>query len=88
MDGDSSLQLSTKEIAAPFSDPLWAERFPPILTIEQAADLLQIPRATIYDWRSRGLLGSCCRKVGKHLRFFRDRLVHVVFNEGLLCHEK
>jgi excisionase family DNA binding protein len=80
---DGSLKLTDKEIASPFAVPVWAERFPPILTVDQAADLLQVPKQTIYDWRSRGLLGSCCRKVGKHLRFYRDRLIEKAFNEGI-----
>jgi hypothetical protein len=84
MDGDSSLRLTDKEIALSFSDPLWAERFPPVMSVPQAAELLDVPVATIYDWRSRGLLGKCSRKFGKHVHFFRDRLVQQVFNEGLL----
>jgi hypothetical protein len=80
---DPSLKLSGKEIAAAFSDPIWSEKFPPILTIEQSADLLQVPVGTLRDWRSRGLLGSCSRRVGKHVRVFRDRLLKQIFNEGL-----
>jgi excisionase family DNA binding protein len=78
-----SLNLSPAEIAEAFSDPLDAERFPPVLTLEQAAELLQIPLDTIYQWRSRGLLSTCSRKVGKHVRFIRNRLVALLFNEGL-----
>ena len=84
MDGKGSLKLTDREITSSFADPLCAQRFPPVLTIEQAADLLQIPPQTVYQWRSRGLLGSCCRKIGKHLRFYRDRLIKKVFNEGLI----
>ncbi len=83
MDGEQSLKLTDKEIASSFADPHWAERFPPVMTLDQAADLLQMPKATVYDWRSRGLLGSCSRKVGKRVRFFRDRLIRLVFNQGL-----
>ena len=83
MAGDESLRLTDKEISSAFADPHWAEQFPPVLSIEQAAELLQVPKATIYDWRSRGLLGTCSRKVGKRVRFFRDRLLRLVFNDGL-----
>jgi excisionase family DNA binding protein len=83
MDGDTNLKLTDREIASTFADPLWAERFPPVMTVKQAAELLQIPVDTIYQWRSRELLKGCCRKIGKHLRFYRDRLVKKVFNEGL-----
>ncbi len=78
-----SLRLSDKEIATAFSEPRWAERFPPVLTLAQAAELLQIPLQTLYQWRSRGLLGHCSRKVGKHVRIYRDRLLKQVFNEGI-----
>jgi excisionase family DNA binding protein len=84
MDGKgNSLKLTAQEVAALFTDPVCCSRFPPLLTIDQAAELLQIPVATLYDWRSRGLLGNCSRRLGKHVRFYRDRLIHLVFNEGI-----
>jgi excisionase family DNA binding protein len=83
MDGDHSLGLTDKEISLSFLAPLWAERFPPILSVEQAGELLQIPVATIYEWRSRGLLGGCSHRLGKYVRFYRDRLIKQVFNEGI-----
>ena len=83
MDGDTSLRLTDKEVTSPFADPYWAERFPPVMTMDQAANLLQVPKATLYDWRSRGLLHGCSRKLGKHVRFYRDRLLKHVFNEGV-----
>ena len=83
MAGNDDLRLSAREITAAFQSPGWAEKFPPILTVDETAQLLRVPKATIYDWRSRGLLTGCCRKVGKHLRFFRDRLIQQIFNEGL-----
>lgn len=83
MDGDQSLKLTDKEISSSFADPHWATRFPPVMTLDQAAELLQIPKATLYDWRSRDLLNGCSRKVGKHVRFWRDKLILKVFNDGL-----
>jgi excisionase family DNA binding protein len=78
-----SLKLTAQEIQRAFADTKWAEIFPPILTVEQAAKLLVVPKATVYDWSSRGLLSGCARRVGKHLRFVRDRLITKIFNEGL-----
>jgi excisionase family DNA binding protein len=86
MDGEN-LNLSDREIASSFSDPIWAARFPPVMSIGQASELLQIPEQTLYQWRSQGRLGSCCRKIGKHLRFVRDRLIKQVFNEGIMNDE-
>lgn len=74
------LQLTDAEIRDAFSDPQWEERFPPILTIKQAADLAQVPVATIYDWRSRGRLNGCSRRVGRHVRIHRDRYLAFIFS--------
>lgn len=74
------LGLSETEISELFSDVNWAKSFPPILTVEQAAELLRVPKKTIYDWSSRGVLAGCSRKVGRHLRFLRNRLIEVLFN--------
>jgi len=81
---DANLDLSSKEISALFAPSQWAERFLPVLTVDQVAELLSVPKATVYDWSSRDLLEGCCAKVGKHLRFVRDRLIQKVFNEGLI----
>lgn len=80
---DGRPAVTQQEVAGWFSEPEWAKRFPPILSIDQAAELLQVPKQTIYDWKSRGLLDGCCRKVGKHLRFLRDRLLLKAFNDGI-----
>ena len=85
---DGNLKLTDAEIAAWFSDPLWAKRFGPILGLKRAARLLDTPPGTIRDWRSRGLLRGCCRRVGKQVLFVRDRLVKRVFNEGLRNNEQ
>ena len=88
MSNDDSLRLSPKQIVSAFADPCWAQRFPPVMTVEQAADLLQVPKATVYEWRSRGWLRKCSRKCGKYVRFWRDALIDLVFNQGLQCDEK
>jgi excisionase family DNA binding protein len=79
---DESLRLTPREIAAAF-DNTHGTTTPAVLTIDEAAELLRVPKATLYDWRSRGLLSGCSRKVGKHVRFFRDRLIDRVFNQGI-----
>jgi len=81
---DQSLKLTAQEVRASFQSETDAGRFPPVLSVDQAAELLLVPKATIYDWRSRGLLNGCSRRLGKHVRFFRDRLILHVFNEGIL----
>ncbi|MCA9014766.1 MAG: hypothetical protein KDA77_05475 [Planctomycetaceae bacterium] len=42
-----------------------------------------MPKATLYQWRSEGRLTGCVQRVGKHLRFFRDRLILKVMNKGV-----
>jgi excisionase family DNA binding protein len=74
--------LTQDDLARAFNAPDCSIRFPPILTVGQAAELLQVPKATIYDWSSRGRLKGCSRKIGKHLRLWRDKLVTKLFNEG------
>ena len=80
----NGLKLSEQEIKSAFTVGPWAELFPPVLTIDQAAELLQVPKSTLYDWRSRGLLDRCSRRVGKRVLFIRDRLMQLIFNEGLV----
>jgi excisionase family DNA binding protein len=83
MDGDTSLKLTPLELSTPFADSHWGTKYPPVLTVDEAAELLKVPKSTIYDWSSRGMLRGCARRAGKHLRIFRDRLLKQVFNEGL-----
>ena len=83
MSADESLKMTDREIAALFAQPVDAERFRPFLTLEEAANLLNVPVGTLRDWRSRGYLQGCCRKAGQRLIFLRDRLVRKVFVEGL-----
>ncbi len=80
---DAGLRLSQNEIDDAFRDPKWAELYPPVLTVDQAAAMLQVPKDTLYAWSSCGKLKGCARRMGKHLRLFRNRLLQHVFNEGL-----
>ena len=55
---DSGLNLTEREVAATFESDRWAESFPPVLTIEQAAELLQVRPTTLREWRARGRLAA------------------------------
>ena len=83
MDRTTSLHVTSDEVRATFADPNWSSEFPPLLTVDQAARLAQVPKATVYDWSSRGLLHGCSRRVGKYLRILRDRFVTQLMNEGI-----
>jgi len=66
-----------------FADPTAAAKFPPLLTVDEAAQLARVPKQTVYGWSSQGLLKGCSQKVGKHLRILRDKFILKIFNEGL-----
>lgn len=50
------------------------DTLPPILTPQEAADLLRLKLSTLYRHVSEGRYGTAVRR-GKPLRFWRDRLV-------------
>lgn len=80
---DGGCDLTAREVPGLFSDAAWATTFPPILTVDQAAALAQVPKQTVYAWSSQGMLKGCSRRAGKHLRILRDRFVQRLFNEGV-----
>ena len=71
--------LTTEEISRPFQGE-WADRFPPVMALDLACELLQIAPSTLYEWKSKGRLTGCFRKRGKHLFFWRDKLIESIFN--------
>ena len=72
--------ISREEIRQSFDGP-WGERFGPILSVQQFAELLGASPHTIRDWHRAGRFGSAARKVGKHIRIFRDRAIAELFKE-------
>jgi hypothetical protein len=81
MDRNSHIKLTSAELASMFADEPWREHFKPVLSVESAASLADVPIATIYDWSSRGLMRGFARKRGKRLRILRDRFVQFLFTE-------
>ena len=77
-----NVKLTREELAAAFSGP-WAEQYPPVLNVQQAADLLQVKVSTIYHKRCEGQLDDTFTKMAGKLRFWRDKLVRKVFEEGM-----
>ena len=67
-------ELTAQEI----STSLDSNRFPAILTIDQAASLLQLAKTTLYRKVSEGWFKAAVRR-GKPLRFWRDRLITLFF---------
>jgi excisionase family DNA binding protein len=85
---DKGLNLTAAEIAEAFADPEWNRRYPPVLSVLQAAELLQVPVSTLYSWSSQGRLKGCGRRIGRHLRLFRNRLLTCLLNGGFNDAEK
>ena len=45
---------------------------PPVMTVEEVAEYLRIPRASVYKLAQKGKIP--CQKVGRHWRFRRERI--------------
>ena len=45
-----------------------------LLTIDEVADFLRLPLATLYAWRHKGV-GPSALRVGRHLRYRRADLL-------------
>jgi hypothetical protein len=73
------VKLTADELTTNFASGPWAEKYPPILTIAQAAEMLQVPVGTLRFWRTTGRLNGCSRRYGRVLRFYRDRLIRWFF---------
>jgi len=79
--------LTRNEIARVFVGNL-AEKFPPIISPEQLAELAGGRSVkTIYFWIAEGRLDGAFRKRGKHLLIWRDRAIDLLFNSPEWEHE-
>jgi excisionase family DNA binding protein len=56
------------------------ERYGPILSPTQLAELLNLSPKTIYEWLSRGRLQGAVRKRGKHVLVLRDRALQILMS--------
>jgi hypothetical protein len=74
------LRLSPEEIAAAFAEEAVRDRFPPILRIDQFAELFQVSVRTAKEWLGRGDFNGATTRIGKHRRIWRDRAVQIAFS--------
>lgn len=77
--GARKRKLSTTEITQAFAKDSGTP-FPPILTVEQLAELLQLSTKTVYEWIAKDRLDGAFRKRGKHILVWRDRAIDILFN--------
>ena len=50
-----------------------------ILTVDETAELLKIPRSSVYKLAQKGKIPA--KKVGRHWRFYRPKLVKLIAGE-------
>ena len=74
-----SRQISKDEIRQAFAEGPGAQ-FPPILSVAQLAELLQISAKTVYEWIAKGRLDGAFRKRGRHHLIWRDRAIDILLN--------
>lgn len=73
-------KLSQREIQAAFDDADTAEKFPPIMTIAQVAELCQCSESKIEKMSASGDL-QFAKSVRFGARFWRNRIVAWLFGE-------
>jgi hypothetical protein len=49
-----------------------AEKYPELLTVDQACEIAHATKKTIYDWSHRDLLDTCKIRLGRRVLFARD----------------
>jgi excisionase family DNA binding protein len=77
----STIGLKPSEIATAFDSEDVRRRFPPILSVPQVAELLGgLSKKTVYMWIAKHRLDGCFRRRGKHVLFWRDRVLDRIFN--------
>ena len=72
-------KIDRDDLAKPFHGET-AEKFPPIVSPTQLADLLRKSVKTIYAWIAQGRLDGSFRKRGKHCLIWRDRAIEILMN--------
>lgn len=77
---DPGIKLTKKEIAAAFGNDEAGE-FAAVLTMEEVSAMLQVPMSTLKQWKAEGRFDGSFRRVGKRVRWFRDRVIECYFNK-------
>lgn len=76
----AGINLKPEEIAAAFATDDLRKRFPPVLNVAQAADLLGRPADTIRLWITQGRFKGAVRKRGKGYLIWRDHFLKAAFD--------
>jgi excisionase family DNA binding protein len=73
------LPLTEGELTQAFAGPI-GERYGPILSPSQLAELLNLSIKTVYEWLSRGRLEGASRRRGKRVLILRDRALQLLIS--------
>jgi excisionase family DNA binding protein len=76
-------RLSETSIREMFATEPWASRFPPILTVQQLAELMQVSPRTVFQWLATGLLNPATNLIGRQRRILRDSAVMLLMENRL-----
>jgi excisionase family DNA binding protein len=77
------MALTSNEIKSLFDDPDWKSKYPPLLTVCQAAELAGVSKHTVYGWLSQGLLDDCRSKTRRPVQIHRGKYLEIIFNRGV-----
>ncbi|MHC4180703.1 MAG: helix-turn-helix transcriptional regulator [Planctomycetota bacterium] len=67
------------DIRRAFDRPPW-DKYGPIITPEQLAEITGRSRSTVYQWIQQGRMAGSLRRRGKGYLLWRDKAIHVLFN--------
>jgi hypothetical protein len=57
-----------------------AKNFPPLIQVEEAAQIARVPPATIHAWSSAGRMDAFKIRSGRRILFYRDTFVRFVLD--------
>ncbi len=60
----------------------YAQRYEPLIQVEEAATIARVPRATIHAWSSAGRMDGFKMRSGQRVLFQRDAFVRFVLAGG------
>ena len=60
----------------------YAQRYEPLIEVEEAAKIAHVPRATIHSWSFAGRMDAFKVRSGRKVLFHRDAFVRLVLGDG------
>ncbi len=61
----------------------YAEKYDPLIQVEEAARIAHVPPATIHAWSSAGYMDRFKVRSGRRVLFYRDAFVRFVLGDGV-----